>query len=306
MDITALFEKMLILFFALAAGYVAAKAGVINETSNKGFSALIANLTNPLQVIASVTAGEVLLSRTDALVLVAVAMCVYAFLIPTSALVPKLLRTSGTDSQVFRFMYIFSNIGFMGYPVISSLFGQGAAFYVTIFVLFFQLFVWSYGVHLISGEQRFRFTWRILLRPCIVSSLLAFLIFFADIRVPPILGQACKFVGDMTSPLAMVVIGCSLAQLPLKSVFGRWQAYVLVVIKMVLIPVAAYFLLRNFLTDPYLLGVTVVILSMPVATNTTIICYQQGADAKLASAGVFLTTLFSVISIPTMMMVLFG
>ena len=75
---------------------------------------------------------------------------------------------------------------------------------------------------------------------------------------------------------------------------------------LVLLPVIAFFVLRLFLKDELMLGVAVVTLCMPVATSTTILSYECHADSQTASAGVFLTTLLSVVSVPAMMLLLFG
>ena len=104
----------------------------------------------------------------------------------------------------------------------------------------------------------------------------------------------------------MLVIGFSLAQMPLKTVFSRWRVYVLAAVKMLLVPVLAYALLHRFVTNELILGVTIVILSMPVATNVPIICCQCNQDEDLGASGVFLTTLLSIGSIPLIMQLLVG
>ena len=103
----------------------------------------------------------------------------------------------------------------------------------------------------------------------------------------------------------MLVIGCSLASLSFRQVFGRWQIYVLAAFKMVLLPVMGYLILSRFVTNEWILGITCMTLCMPVATNTTIISYQNHGDDALASSDVFLTTLLSVVSIPLIMSLLF-
>ena len=230
----------------------------------------------------------------------------HVFLIGTSFLIPKLLRVPRESGGLYRFMYIFSNIGFIGYPIVGALFGEGALFHVTIFVLFFNLLCWSYGAQTITGENRFHFHWGLFKIPCVAGSLLAYVIYLSGLRVPQPVSEICSMIGGLTSPLAMLIIGCSLAMYPVKTVFTNWRVYVLAVIKMVLLPVIAFFVLRLFLKDELMLGVAVVTLCMPVATSTTILSYECHADSQTASAGVFLTTLLSVVSVPAMMLFLFG
>ncbi len=305
MDLSALWNKMFVLFFCLIAGYLAAKAGVINRESNKMFSKLIVCVTNPLQIIASVLTGEHLLSNRDVLVLTLIVVLSYLALIGASFFIPKLLRVRPAEAGVYRFMFIFSNVGFIGYPIVESLFGPSAIFYVSLFVLFFQMFVWSYGVSLMRAEPRFRFTAAVLKKPCVIAALAAYAFYLSGLGAPKVLYQATNYVGALTSPLAMLIIGCSLAQVSFRTVFGNWRIYLLSLIKLVLVPLASFLLLRLFVTNELLLGVVTVVMCMPVATNAAIISYECGADDTLASSGIFLSTLLSIVTLPLMMTLLF-
>lgn len=306
MDIQALFEKMVVLFTILFAGFFCGKAGIMDVESNKSLSRLVANLTNPMLVLASVTTDERLLSPAEVLQVTLLAAGCYAFLIASSLLLPRLLHLGPRERGPYRFFYIFSNIGFMGYPLVRAMFGEGAMFHLTIFVLFFQLVCWSYGAQTISGEGRFRLSWRILKTPCVLSALLAYAIYLSGVHVPRIVADVVKTTGEITSPLAMLILGCALSQCSLRDVFGSPKLYLLALIKLIVVPLAAFFVLRTFIKDPLLLSLTTVVLAMPAATNATILTYQNHGDDRLAASGVFLTTLLSVASVPGLMLLLFG
>ena len=298
MDILSLCRRMVMLFFCMACGFCAAKGGVMDTQSNKKLSALVVNVANPMQILASALTGERLLSTGQTLRL--------AGLIALSFPAAKVLRVKGSEAGLYRFMFIFSNTGFLGYPIVESLLGYQATFYVTLFVLFFQLFCWSYGASLIRGEARFRFQWQVLRQPCVAASLAALAIYLSGWQPPALLHQAVKYVGDITSPIVMLIVGCSLAQMRFGQIFGSWRIYALTILKMVLVPLAAFFVLRHVLTNDFTFHVLMVILCMPVATNTTILSYQYGADESVASAGVFVSTLACMLTIPLMMQLLFG
>lgn len=306
MDIAALSEKMVDLFFCILAGYIAAKAGVMDAQTNKKLSSLIVNLTNPLQILASALAGERLLSNREVLGLTGVIAAIYAALIALSFAVPALLRAPKQHRGVYQFMFIFANTGFLGYPIVESLLGYSATFYVTLYVLFFQILCWSYGVSLISGERRFRLHWSILRHPCVVAALASFVIYLTGWHAPALVYGAARYVGNITSPAAMLIVGCSLAQMRPGQIFGNWRIYALTLLKLVAVPLAAYFVLRGVLRDEFVLCVLTVLLCMPIATNTTLISCQYGADESVASAGVFVSTLVCVLTIPLMMRLLFG
>lgn len=314
MNFSALFTQMLVLFGILLIGYYTAKRGVLTRDMNKHLSTLVCMLTNPLQVLASALSGEHPIENAQMLGMLGVPLAMFAVLILLSFLLPHALRVHDPrDAGIYRYLLVFSNIGFMGYPVVEALLGTEYRFYTTIFVMVFQLICWSYGVALISG-QKMRLSWSVLRRPTIITALLAFVLYFADIRPlydtfpagMTVVYRIVDSVGDLTSPIAMLIIGASLAQMPLRAVFNKWRIYVLAAVKMLVLPVLTWLALRGVMRDAKLFGVLIVMLSMPSATNATIMSYQFGGDEKLASAGVFVTTLLSVATIPLVMYTLFS
>lgn len=306
MDILSLCQRMVMLFFCMACGFCAAKGGAMDVQSNKKLSSLIVTVANPMQILASALTGERLLSIGQTLRLMGLITLLYAALIGLSFPIAQLLRVKEREAGLYRFMFIFGNIGFLGYPVVESLLGYQATFYVTLAVLAFQLLCWSYGVSLIEGQARFHFQWKILRQPCVAASLAAFVIYLSGWQPPVLLHQTVKYVGDITSPIAMLIVGCSLAQMRFGQIFGNWRVYVLVLFKMIAVPLLAHFALRQVLDNERILCVLTVLLCMPIATNTTILSYQYGADETTASSGVFVSTLLCMLTIPLMMKLLFG
>ena len=103
----------------------------------------------------------------------------------------------------------------------------------------------------------------------------------------------------------MLIVGCSLAQMRPGQIFGNWRVYALTFLKMAAVPLLAFVILRQVLSSEFVLCVLTVLLCMPIATNTTILSYQYGADETVASSGVFVSTLLSLLTIPLMMQFLF-
>ena len=128
MDILSLCRRMVMLFFCMACGFCAAKGGVMDTQSNKKLSALVVNVANPMQILASALTGERLLSAGQTLRLAGLIALIYLALIALSFPAVRLLRVRDAERGLYRFMFIFSNTGFLGYPVVESLLGGGAAF----------------------------------------------------------------------------------------------------------------------------------------------------------------------------------
>lgn len=307
MDITALFQKMIVLFFTIGVGYGAVKLRLVDQSFNRHLSRLILYLLQALLILSSVLNTEHLLTNREVLSLTGIATACFVFLILAALLIPKLLRVKGRNGGLYQFMFIFSNIGFIGYPVVQSLFGTDAMFYVSIFILLFQLVVFTYGVFLISGDRKhIRISLQIFKKPVIVASLLAYVIYLSGIRVPQLAADCVRYVGELTTPLSMLVIGCSLAAVPMRTVFRNGRMYALLAVKMVVVPLLAFAALSPLLDNRLLLGITVVMLAMPCATNATMLSVEYGNNEQLASSGIFLSTLLSLVTIPAIMWLLFG
>ena len=306
MNVPALIEKMLVLFFAMAAGFVCGKRGWLDDAGNRTISKLVVMLTNPMLALSSVMGKERLMSNQQVLMLTAIGFALLFCCMGLSRVVVRLLRVPEGDRGLMRFLFSYCNISYIGYPVVQSLFGMDASFYVTVLVLCSQLIMWSYGIHLVSGHGKFRWQWSILKNHCLIASSTAYIIYLTGLKVPNVLASACSFLGQTTSPLIMLITGSALALMPLKNVFTNGRLYAMYAIKLVVLPVCAYFLLRNVLSDGLLLGVIITFLCIPSATNATNIAYLYGGNHELASSGVMLSTLLSMFTLPALMQLLFG
>ena len=295
---------MIILFFLLLVGYAANRAGIMNADFNKKFSGLILYISNPALILHSVMNTEHSISNIEVLMLLGIALLSYGLVIAVSFLIPGILRADQSDRNVYRFMMIFSNTGFMGYPVVEALMGHGAIFYATIFGIPFNLLVFSYGIHLISSGSAGKANIKTLLSPCIIAAVASIVIYFINPRFPDVVVSTFGYLSDITVPGAMLIIGSSLAMIPLKSVFGDWRIYGMTAIKLLLVPVIVWLIMRFVPVDPMIRQFVVLMWALPVATNSTMLAAQYGGNESLASKGVLITTFLSLATIPLLMWLL--
>lgn len=306
-DILSVISQMAILLAIIAVGFAAAKCKVFPEGTNKVLAQLVIVVTNPCIVLHSVLGSDRILTNSEVLLLTAIALGVFAVLIALGRLLPKLLRCPKKDIDLYRFMITFANMGFMGFPVVKALYGDGAVFYASIFNLVFQFVVYTYGVALLAPkDSKDRFSWKTLVSPIIIASVLAYIFYLTDFEAPKVIVDGLGMLGNVTSPVAMLVLGIALSKVSVKEVFGNWRLYVLNFVRLLVLPVCAYFILRNISTDIVMLGIPVVMLGMPMATLTTLMSAKYGGNERLAASGVFISTLMSFITIPLLMWVLFA
>lgn len=307
MDITVIGAKMLMLFAIMVVGFLANKMGIVDEDANKKFSSLVVNITAPAMILASSKGAATLGSKQDALLVLLIAVSMYVFLGMMSLTVRFLFRIPKGSEGVYRFMIVFGNNAFMGFPVIQAIFGDNALFYAAIFNIPNNIFAYSYGVYLLTKHQREggSFHWKNMINGGVISAVTTLLLFLLDLKLPAFAITTFECVGQITTPLAMIVIGASLANIPLKSVLRDVKVYFYSLYKMLVLPLFIWMLARMVLTNWIVLGVLVIISAMPCATIAVMLSNEYGGDTKTASRYVFVSTILSVVTIPIVAYLLF-
>ena len=306
MSLSSVVSAMAVLFLIIAIGYLTGKLRLFPENAAQTLSKLVINVTNPCMVLHSVLNAERLLTNREVFLLTAIALGLFAVVIPLGILLPKLLRCPKQEQNVYRFFCTMRNLGFLGFPVVSALYGPNAVFYAAIFNLVMQFVTYTYGEALFRPDfSRHNLSWRSFCTPMIVASLLAYVLYFVDFRAPEIVVSVIGSLSGVTSPLAMLVIGITLAKVPLRRVFTNWRLYVHEVIRLLVLPLAFWALLRGFVSNQLMLGITVVMCGMPAGTITTLFAARYRVHEELSASAVFLSTLLSLVTIPLLMWTLF-
>jgi predicted permease len=297
-------DRIFILVLLIAAGYIALAAGVLDRHSTGRISALLINVTIPALIIVSmqVPFSPDRLANTEEMVLLTGALYVLSFAV--AYLTSRALSREAAEQGVFQFAVVFGNVGFMGFPVIEAIYGPEALFFVAIFNLVFNILVFSVGIAMMTEGQREGFDPKMLANPGIAASIVGFLLFLGSIEIPSPFIDSLAILGDVTTPLAMIVVGALLATFPAREMVGNWRTAAVSAIRLLIVPVIFWFLARPFVTDPLIFGVLITLAAMPVAANTVIFAEQYGSDSRLASQVVFVSTIGSLMTIPLITTVL--
>lgn len=300
MTFFTVFFQMLALLLMIGAGYFVTKKGMLDEHTNNQMSDMIVQIFNPLLVLAS-AASSVGQVSMDAMKLAGgIAVGMFAAFIAAGKLLAPFFDKDKEQRKIFQLMFVFSNVGFIGIPVISSIFGTEYIVYVTEFMLVYTLVFYTYGIALMDGKLTAA-SIRAMINPGTVSGLLAMAIIIFGIQLPDFLKTAVTYLGNVTSPMALVAVGFALAQSDLKKIFGQPRLYVFSVIKLLLFPLLLLPLLRLVLGGSDLLAVCMVMFGMPVGNMPLILGNQRGMDVTACSAAIILSTVLCVLTVPVLM-----
>lgn len=299
MDLMVVINVMLKLFLIIGLGYFMMKKKFLNDETVRKLNRIVLYITMPALIFASVC-GDNDVSMDVVLYVFAVSTVFYVALPIVSLILIKGLRIKKPREGLFIFMSIFSNVGFIGFPVMQSIFGNTAVFYTAIFNLLFNLEIYTLGVVLINYDkgEKVRIDFKNLLSPGVIAAIVSIIIFFTNVQMPSLLVETANMVGNMTSPLAMILIGANLAMINVKEVFNDLMVYPFTFVKQIILPIVAYPVIAYFIKDPLVQGITLINLAMPVGNSAVLFAAQYDHDVGLAAKTVFITTLFSIFTIP--------
>ena len=335
-------------------GFIAGKIGYMNEEFDKKLSALIVNITCPALILSS-TMGDTLPDREMILPLLGISFLTYILLTGVSFTLPRLLTRRMEDEGIVGFALMFGNVGFIGYPIGASIFGQTAIFYAAILNVANTFFVFTIGNLLIANSNgngngndtlrydtaqaptireqahydngngngnvngnvngnekvkvnvnvsvrnslKRKFEKKVLYSTPMLSAYLSMVIVALGIdNIPEAISKPLTMIGNITVPGALMIIGSTMAQLSGRAMLGNVTVYATSLFRLVLIPLAFYWLFTWMGYDPYVVNINTVIIAMPVATYGTILCLINNRDTTLMTELTFTTTIISMVTIP--------
>ncbi|MCC0638780.1 MULTISPECIES: AEC family transporter [unclassified Clostridioides] len=300
MNFSNIFIQVAVLFIIILVGYFVRKFNLLDEHCTSKLSNLTMTIFLPSMIISSMQINFDNKMIQKILLLLFISLVMYIVSIIIAFLLKYILKCEDTkDLGIYQYIVVFSNVAFMGYPVIEAVLGHEAIFYTAIFNLPFNLFSFTLGIYLLSkGSSTKGFSMKSLISPATIAVVIGLFLFITGLRLPQFINDPLKMLGDMTTPISMIIIGSLLANSSAIDCFVNKRLYLVTIVRLLVLPVIIYFILKGWVNDKMILAIPVVISSMPAAANTAIFANQYDSNVTLASQCVFFTTLFSVISIP--------
>ncbi len=290
---------MVTLFAIVIVGFIAGKVGYMGGDFDKRLSSLVIDITCPALILSSTMSGQ-MPDRAMILPLLVISLLTYLLLAGVALLLPRWLTKRRDDEGIVGFALMFGNVGFIGYPVVASIFGHEAVFYAAVLNVVNTFAVFTVGVMLIMGGRgAYTFHKRVLWSTPMLAAYLAILIVALGIdNVPRVISQPLTLIGQITVPAALLIIGSSMSQLSARTMLGNSTVYVTTLFRLALLPLALFFLFSALGFQQLVVDINTVVIAMPVATYGTILCLRHGKDTTLITEVTFITTLLSMISIP--------
>ena len=299
MDLTVIINGVIALFLIMLIGVYGSKRKIITPTINKGLTNILLEISLPCLVVSSF-----IFDMNDDHKRNIIKCFIYS---PISLIITMIvsyiaLYPIKSDKKIImQFANVFSNCGFVGFPIIYSIFGNEGIIYASIFNMFFTIAVWTYGVMLFNGNIDKKDLKKVLLNPSIIAVIIGLIIMIFKINIPDVLYSTLELVGGLTSPLSMIIIGVILGNANILKYLKDYTIYYSSLLKLILLP-CILILVSRIINDTSMVSKTLIIITaMPAAAMTSILAENFDKEKEYSAVIVFITTLIFLVTFPMLL-----
>ena len=303
-DIWVLLGVMMELSALILLGLVLTKLHLLDEKGSAVLSTLVVHVFNPALIISSVCEGGLQTQGDTVIEAIICGVFLYALLILIAIVVYMRSKALKEEVSICKMIVIFSNTAFVGYPILRALYGDFAVFVFSLMHLPFNILIFTYGRSLLQKGNHQKMTFKDIFSIGTVSSIVALILYFGNISVPVRVADFFGILGDACVPLSMIVIGVSLAHASWKNVLKSKNINMVVFLRLIVLPILIAWITLPLPISTFNRELLVISGALPAGSMIVVLAKEYKANDGLASAGVFLTTLLSVVTIPLMLGIL--
>ena len=310
MDFSALLAIIATLFCLMACGFFARKRNIIDDVASKRLSTLIIKIGQPMMIISALVEAEFSYENlTDGLLIIALGMVLHAIVACMAFGLCKGFRDLD-ERKITEFSLVFTNTGFIGFPIMEALFGPKGLFLASFYVISFHLFLWSWGIAILARKRSdIKLTVRKIFInlgsiPCLIGVLLYMAVIpFPNFVIPAFVSKFLMYLSNLCTPISVLITGALLATRTPKQIFGSPKIYYFSAMKLVVIPLVVCVIAKLLgLPDDLVLFATVEA-ALPSAATITMFSEMYGLNAGYASQTVGTSSLLSVGTLPMVLLV---
>lgn len=292
----AVLNQIIIMFIIVIIGVICYKAKLITDDGKKQLSSLVMYIVNPLLIFLSYQTDF----RTDLLEgliwTTIMAALTYAVFILLSRFI--IHDKENRETAIERFSVIYSNCGFMGTPLIFGVFGSEGVFLQNGFITLFNLCVWTHGIMSMKGQGDKKSILRAFKTPALIAVFSGLIFFFLQIRLPEIPHSALNHIAEMTTPLAMLVAGASIASSNIIKSLKNPRIYLITFFKLIAFPLIALLIMFMLPAPETAKLITLIEIACPTAAIGMMFAINFNKNSEYCSQIFTVTTLLSMITLP--------
>lgn len=289
-------KQAVIMILICVIGMICYKTDIITKNVQKYFSSLVLKVVMPCLIITSFQidlSPEVMDGLIKAVILSVISHIV---MILTSNLIIR--KSEKREYAIERFSLVYTNCGYMGIPLIEGVLGAEGVIYATVYMIVFNVLVWSHGVIVIRNKFSPRDLLAVLKSPTMISIGVGLIFLISGLRLPYIISKPLNYVASMNTPLPMLIAGVTIAQQSFFDTIKDFRAIFISAIRMLIFPIIVFFVIRWIPCSDEVFLSTILSVSCPSAAVGTLFAIEYNKNAAYASRIFAITTVASSITMP--------
>ena len=310
MNFSALLTIIATLFLLMACGFFARKRNIIDDVASKRLSTLIIKIGQPLMIISALVEAEFSYENlTDGLIIVALGMVLHTLMAVMAFVLCKGFRDLD-ERKITEFSLVFTNTGFIGFPIMEALFGPKGLFLASFYVISFHLFLWSWGIAILARKRSdIRLTVKKIFInlgsvPCLIGVLLYMAVIpFPNFVIPAFVSKFMMYLSNLCTPISVLITGALLATRTPRQIFGSKKIYYFSAMKLIVIPLTVCIIAKLIGLPEYLILFATVEAALPSAATITMFSEMYDLNAGYASQTVGTSSLLSVGTLPLVLLI---
>lgn len=300
MELSAITESVASLFIIILVGFYGSRKKIITPELNKGLTDILIKIALPFMIVSSFMFTYDDTIKSNVLNTFYYSLCSYGIMAAVSYIMLKPVKND--KKTVLHFANVFVNTGYIGFPVLNSVFGSEGVVYGSIFNIFFVIFLWTYGIMLYKGKLEKGYLRRelvnLMFNPSIIAVIIGIFIMVFEIEINGALLTSIKSIGSITGTISMFIIGVILSNVKIKQYFRDWTLYYGIAIKLIVIPFAIYFISLLLEGSTKAVYSVIIMTAMPASAMTSILAESYDKEKEFAAVIVSATTLISLLTVP--------
>lgn len=303
MDFTKILIEIATLFIVMLTGFVCGKSGVITAQAEEVLGVVTMKVAFPALIITSMVRTFSVELFKNSISLIFLSIMIYAIVIISLEWWRKKSKRETVELATLQFLVLFGNVTFLGFPVVNVVFGDVGVFYAASFTLLNNFLQFSYGVMMWRRDSKLA-VWKMLMNPGFIATVVGFALFLLRVELPYLMAQPLTMIGNLTIPLALLLMGSSLSRIRLRELIRPWEIWFTSFTRLLLFPAVLLFVLPLAGLNQYQIAIPVIIMGTPVALTGGTFAAVYGGDALLANKGVILSNVLAVVTVPLVIMLL--
>ncbi len=305
-----MYGRYFVLFAILFTGWFLRKINFIDDKMDHSINKLVVYFAYPCLIVHNIGAldltSDILADFGLTFVLSLVLFYLYGFFCKGYS---RVRRYPKDVSGIAEFAMSMPNNGFMGFPVALIFFGDSGLLLMLAHNAAMNFFIFTYGVKLlrdmkagdrppVTPKRFFKATLKLLLNPNILALFIGFAFSLSGIGVPGVLDEYLLYIGNVSTPMAMIFIGSTLTNYKFRDIISSVMTIEGSVVKLLVLPLLTLAAVAFLPVDPLIRSILVLGISFPTAATVSMLSEQEGLDAGVASKILFLSTVASIGTVP--------